>query len=117
MLLLVPPGAAWLEHDDISREFAWDVIEALRQCGISQLAASQYMWGDDKHESELSRQLAGVKPLNIYRLLRLPLEFQAALLRLRAKRIGIAVVEDTVMAELVNQVHSLVQSMKGQKVA
>jgi hypothetical protein len=104
--------ASTYEHDDISREIAMDVIAALRQSGISQFAASQYMWGDLKHETQLSRQLAGLQPLNLYRLFRLPPEFILAFLKLRAQRVGAELVPPGVMRDLVSTVMSLVRERK-----
>jgi hypothetical protein len=104
--------AAFYEHDDISREIALDVIEALRQSGISQFAASQYMYGDLKHETQLSRQLAGVQPLNLYRLFRLPPSFQFCFLKLRAKRLGADVIEPGIIQELLAHLRALVPGEK-----
>jgi hypothetical protein len=77
--------APWTEHTDISREWAQDIATALAACGLSQKAAALEM---GIHYTDLSRQLAGVDPLNLWRLTSLPGEFWIALLAARAKRMG-----------------------------
>jgi hypothetical protein len=81
--------AAWVGHTDDSRAYAQDVIEALRAAGLSHKAAAIDMGLSS--EQQLSRQLAGVEPLNAFRLTLLPLRFQMKLLKMRALRLGCAV--------------------------
>lgn len=83
----------WQQHDDASAEFAADVITALRRADLTNLTASIYMWGDAKHETELSHALAGRRTLNAYRLTRLPFDFWVQFVGLRAQRLGREVVD------------------------
>ena len=104
------------QHDEGSAEFAGDVIVALRMAGISQFAASLYMWKDDKHEQELSHALAGRRPLNAYLLTRLPVAFHVHFLKLRALRIGHDVVEDG-LSDLLEDVRALLRNIRGKEAA
>jgi hypothetical protein len=81
--------AAWQGHTDQSRAFAQDVIAALADCGIAHKAAALDM---GIHPADFSRQLAGVDPLNAYRLLALPGAFQVALLKRQAQRFGASLI-------------------------
>lgn len=83
-------SAAWVGHTDESREYAQDIIGALSDIGMSHKAASIEMRLTD--EAELSKQLAGTKPLNAFRLSYLPGAFHVAFLRRRAARLGAAVI-------------------------
>lgn len=80
--------AAWHGHTDASREYAQDIVAALADIGMSHKEASITMGLTDKQE--LSKQLAGVKPLNLYRLGFLPVRFRLAFLRRQADRLGAA---------------------------
>ena len=77
--------AAWAGHTEMSREMAQDIARALELAGLKHSDAAARM---GITLPMLSRQLAGVEPLNVYRLGFLPIEFHAAWLQLRAKRIG-----------------------------
>lgn len=90
MPLLTLISAAWERHTDDSRAFAQDIIDALSDIGMSHKAASIEM--RLTHEQQLSRQLAGIEPLNAYRLSFLPSAFRVALLRRQAVRLGAALV-------------------------
>ena len=83
-------GAAWTSHTDESRDYAQDIVGALADIGMSHKEASITMRLTD--EAELSKQLAGTKPLNAYRLSFLPMGFHVAFLRRRAARLGAAVI-------------------------
>jgi len=82
--------AAWICHTDESRELAQDLVGSLSDIGMSQKEASITMRLTD--EAELSKQLAGTKPLNAFRLAYLPSAFHVAFLRRRAARLGAAVI-------------------------
>jgi len=79
--------AAWVSHTDRSRELAQDVSRALEMAGLSRKAAAEDM---GLTEPQLSRQLSGAEPLNLWRLCALGAAFDLALLRRRAARIGAA---------------------------
>ena len=83
-------GAAWTSHTDDSRDFAHDIANAIDDIGMSRKEASITMRLTD--EAELSKQLAGTKPLNAFRLAYLPSAFHVAFLRRRAARLGAAVI-------------------------
>lgn len=80
--------AAWAGHTPASRQDADDIICALGDCGIAQKAAAIDM---GIAPEKFSRQLAGLEPLNAWRLGYLPVEFHIALLRRRAARVGAVV--------------------------
>jgi hypothetical protein len=78
--------AAWCGHTPESSEFAEDVQFAFTDIGMKQVTAASMMRLPGPEE--LSRQLAGKLPLNLWRLGYLPVEFHVALMKRRAKRIG-----------------------------
>jgi len=82
--------AAWAGHTEESRAYALDIIHTLLDIGMSHKQASIEMGLTD--EQELSKQLAGTKPLNAFRLSYLPRRFHLALLRRQADRYGAAVI-------------------------
>lgn len=77
--------AAWAGHTADSRGFAEDIEAALVKCCGSQKAAAYFMGLGN--EQQLSRQLAGVEPLNVYRLCSVP-GFWLAFLKIHALRLG-----------------------------
>jgi hypothetical protein len=81
--------AAWVGHTDQSREMAQDIVRAFELAGLKHETAAGLM---GVTPPMLARQLAGIEPLNAYRLCFLPVEFHGALLRLRAERIGGALI-------------------------
>lgn len=81
--------AAWAGHTDASRSMAQDIDRALDMAGIKHTDAAERM---GLTLPQLSRQLSGVEPLNLYRLCQLPTEFKLAWLRCHAGRIGASVV-------------------------
>jgi hypothetical protein len=83
-------GAAWTGHTDESRQYAQDIADSFAEIGMSHKEASITMRLTD--EAELSKQLAGTKPLNAFRLAYLPSAFHLCLLRRRAARLGAAVI-------------------------
>jgi len=82
-------AAAWVGHTEESRAYALDIVGALLDIGMSHKEASIDMGLTD--EAELSKQLAGTKPLNAFRLSSLPRRFHVAFLRRQADRYGAAV--------------------------
>jgi hypothetical protein len=84
-MIIFPVFAAWVGHTDESRALANDIIGALIACGISEKAAALTM---GVHPTDLSKQLAGRDPLNVWRLTALPKAFWFALLTRIAVRIG-----------------------------
>lgn len=78
-------ATAWAGHTEMSREMAQDIVRAFELAGLKHDTAATLM---GVTLPMLSRQLAGVEPLNVYRLGFLPIEFHVAWLQLRAKRIG-----------------------------
>jgi hypothetical protein len=89
-LAIVIFAAAWVAHTDESRAYALDIVGAFLDIGMSHKEASIEMRLTD--EAELSKQLAGTKPLNAFRLSFLPSGFHVALLRRIADRYGAAVI-------------------------
>lgn len=88
-MMWIPSGAAWEGHTDASRELAQDISSALMACGLTEKAAAIEM---GIHPTDLSRQLAGRDPLNLWRLTSLSAEFWLVFLHKRAARIGGALV-------------------------
>jgi hypothetical protein len=89
--------APWTQHTDASRLLASDVCAALAACGLSQKAAALEM---GLHPSDFNRQLAGLDPLNLWRLTALPSSFWMALCHRQAERIGAALLEPEQIALL-----------------
>lgn len=77
--------AAWSGHTDASRALAADITAALDAAFTKREHAADAM---GLHPADLSRQLSGRDPLNLWRLADLPLAFWLALLRARCRRIG-----------------------------
>ena len=77
-------AAAWNGHTDQSRELAQDIAVAIDAHMKRETAAS--LMGI--HAADLSRQLAGRDPLNLWRLTSLPADFWLAFLAARTKRLG-----------------------------
>jgi hypothetical protein len=108
---------AFNEHDEETRAFASDVSRAIKRAHMTQFEASVWMWGDDKHEAQLSRQLAGKEHLSAYRLCKLPAAFQKEFYRLRAQRIACDVIEPGIIQELLANLRALVPAKKEKEVA
>lgn len=81
------PGlfAAWCGHTDESRILAADVTTAIDAAYDKRETAAALM---GLHPADLSRQLAGRDPLNLWRLTSLSSGFWTALLAARARRLG-----------------------------
>jgi hypothetical protein len=86
-------SAAWSGHTDASREFAIDVKDALldlkAETGIKLKEAAALMGISD---TDLSKQLAGLEPLSLWRLAALPWEFRFALFKRQLRRRGAEIV-------------------------
>ena len=76
--------AAWQGHTDASRELALDIAVAI-DLHLERKAAAALM---GLHPADLSRQLAGRDPLNLWRLTSLPADFWLAFLAARTRRLG-----------------------------
>jgi hypothetical protein len=76
--------APWVEHTDASRELAQDIALAI-DAHMKRGTAASLM---GIHAADLSRQLAGRDPLNLWRLTSLPADFGLAFLAARTKRLG-----------------------------
>ena len=77
-------AGAWAGHTDASRELAQDITAAIDAHMKREAAAS--MMGI--HPADLSRQLSGRDPLNLWRLTALPSEVWLAFLAARTRRLG-----------------------------
>jgi hypothetical protein len=75
---------AWQGHSDASREVALDLTAAIDTHMERKAAAAV----TGLHPADLSRQLAGRDPLNLWRLANLPAEVWMTFLTLRVKRMG-----------------------------
>jgi transcriptional regulator with XRE-family HTH domain len=82
--------AAWLGHTRRSLALAEAVREAIKACGWKEEYAARLM---GLSAPQLSRQLAGQEPLNVFRLAELPDEFQRAYDKYRAGQRGAVVLE------------------------
>ena len=76
---------AWTGHTDASRDLAIDIGAAMVSAGMKREEAAALM---GITAPELSRQLAGVEPLNLWRLWSLPVAFKVWLFIRQAKRVG-----------------------------
>jgi hypothetical protein len=65
---------AWMGHTDRSRLFAQWVRDSIRACGLKDEYAAHLM---GLTGPQLSRQLSGQEPLNLWRLAELPDAFHA----------------------------------------
>lgn len=87
MVVILPYAAAWCGHTPESREWAEDIQAAFDamdpRMKIDGAAAQMRV-----SREELSKQLAGTRPLNLWRLGYLSVEFHALLLKQRALRAG-----------------------------
>ncbi len=77
--------AAWAGHTDRSRAWAEDIRQAFAEFGIKHEEAARTM---GLTPQDLSAQLAGRDPLNLYRLTHIGPEFEDVLLNIRSKRSG-----------------------------
>lgn len=87
-MILPLVAAAWVGHTSASRAAADDVALALDAIGMKQDTAADLM---GVAPEDLSKQLAGVKPLNFWRMQALPPAFQLHYARLAMGRIGAVV--------------------------
>jgi hypothetical protein len=78
---------AWCGHNADSAAYAEDFDLALRDCGLTRKTASVQM-GLDAGGNELSKMLAGTKPLNVYRVVKLGPVFTLAMLKRQGARVG-----------------------------
>ena len=86
-MLLPFNAAAWCGHTQESREWAEDIQSAFDAMQPRlKIESAALTMGLDRED--LSKQLSGVKPLNLWRLTALPLEFHVLLFKARAARIG-----------------------------
>ena len=121
-------AAAWVGHTEESRAYAMDIVLALADIGMSHKEASIDMGLTD--EAELSKQLAGTKPLNAFRLSSLPRRFHVAFLRRQVDRYGAAMLApedlalirgaaalgvDRVNALIPSRSHAVTLPLSGQK--
>lgn len=86
-MMSFPCAAAWCGHTQESREWAEDIqaaFDAMQPRLKIDTAATQMKLTRE----DLSKQLAGKLPLNLWRLGFLSVEFHALLLKLRAARVG-----------------------------
>lgn len=84
----------WTMEGPEAAEWVADFVLSLRRADLPNLSASIYMWGDDRHESELSHVIAGRRSFPLWRMLKLPPAFHIEFLKLRAARVGHQVVDD-----------------------
>jgi hypothetical protein len=81
--------AAWHGHTEESRLLALDIALALDATYDKRETAAADM---GLHPADLSRQLAGRDPLNMWRLTSLTPDFWIALLAARSRRLGAALI-------------------------
>jgi len=81
--------SAWAGHTDASREMAQDIARAFELADLKHDAAAQLM---GLTAQQLSRQLAGCEPFNLWRLGFLPIAFHTAWIERRSARIGAALI-------------------------
>lgn len=84
-------AAAWCGHTLESKAYADDFDAALADCGLTRKDASGRM-GLDADGNDLSKMLAGLKPLNVYRVLVIGPAFNLALMKRQAGRSGAVVI-------------------------
>jgi hypothetical protein len=77
--------AAWAGHTEQSREMAKSLTAALKHHDLKHETAAQYM---GLGFEDLCKQLAGTKPLNLWRIAYLPRVVYTTYLRLEARRFG-----------------------------
>jgi hypothetical protein len=111
MILLAP--SVGVTFDESVAEMCEDIVLALRRADLTNQQAALYMWGDNRHEAELSHALKGRRPLDILRMAKLPKGFWVHFLRLRAIRVGHEVVEHGVGVVL-DDIRALLRNMKGE---
>lgn len=99
MILPFTPGAVWQQHTEASQQFADDISAALHDVGLSRKQTAAEM---GITEPQLSRQLQGQEHLSAWRLMLLPVSFHVALAKRRAQRVGLTVVEDGPMRQLID---------------
>jgi hypothetical protein len=81
--MIFPPLAAWAGHTDVSREMAKSLTAALSQHGVKHETAADAM---GLGIEDFSKQVNGLKPLNLWRLSYLPCEVYLTYLQLEARR-------------------------------
>lgn len=81
--------AAWFQHTDASRARANDLRESLIERGVKHEAAASDM--GIRSVKQFTRQLAGVEPMNVWRLTALPLAVQASFIGRWAAALGLTV--------------------------
>lgn len=92
-------SAVWQQHTEASQQFAEDISAALHAVGLSRKQAAAEM---GVTEPQLSRQLQGTEHISGWRLTLLPLAFHVALAKRRARRVGLIVIEDGHMQQLID---------------
>lgn len=65
-------AAAWCGHTSESLALSHQVVRALKAIGYDSQQAVSIDMGLDKDGTKLSRQIAGVEPINLWRLAKLP---------------------------------------------
>ncbi len=89
---------AWFGHTDASREMAADFSDALGEHGVKRSTAAETM--GLTNEQQLSRQVAGNEPMQLYRLAALPAAVRLAFYRRQVARLGGLVLDES-QAEIV----------------
>lgn len=84
-MIALPVSAAWIGHTDASRDLAQDVTTALDTAFPKRELAAEAM---GLHPADLSRQLAGRDPLNLWRVASLGWTFWLAFCAARVARVG-----------------------------
>ena len=88
--------AAWIGHTDRSRAVAQCIEHARKALGWTEKELADKLGLSSREE--LARQLAGLKPLNIWRVADLPEDFHAAFDRYYAGLRGAVVLEPSMLS-------------------
>jgi hypothetical protein len=97
--------AAWAGHTPASKAFADDIQFAIRDAATSQKELAYEM---GIAPEKFSRQLAGLEPLNAFRLWGMtPVDFRVCLVERQAMRLGATVVRQAHISELIARVEEL----------
>lgn len=103
-------GAAWIGHTPESREYAEDILATMREVGMAQ---KEMAYALGLSAEKFCRQLAGLEPLNAWRLQAYTSPvFRAALVKRQAARLGIGLVNEAHVAQLIASVEELIGSKR-----